>query len=49
MSDFIARHIGPESAETAEMLRKIGVSSVAELIDKTIPSAIRLGRELKVS
>ncbi|MFM7387730.1 MAG: glycine dehydrogenase, partial [Bacteroidota bacterium] len=48
MSDFIARHIGPESAETAEMLRKIGVSSVAELIDKTIPSAIRLGRELKV-
>jgi glycine dehydrogenase len=48
MSDFIARHIGPESAETAEMLRKIGVSSIAELIDKTIPSAIRLGRELTV-
>lgn len=48
MSDFIARHIGPEGTETTEMLRKIGVSSVAELIDKTIPSTIRLGRELCV-
>jgi glycine dehydrogenase len=48
MSDFIARHIGPEGTETTEMLRKIGVSSVAELIDKTIPSTIRLGRELSV-
>ncbi|MBM3165565.1 MAG: aminomethyl-transferring glycine dehydrogenase [Bacteroidetes bacterium] len=48
MSDFIARHIGPDSTETAEMLEKIGVSSVAELIDNTIPAAIRLARELKV-
>lgn len=48
MSDFIARHIGPDSTETAEMLEKIGVSSVAELIDNTIPAAIRLARELNV-
>ncbi|NBU91871.1 MAG: glycine dehydrogenase (aminomethyl-transferring), partial [Flavobacteriia bacterium] len=49
MSDFIARHIGPTPTETAEMLEKIGVSSVDELIAKTIPEAIRLNRELEVS
>ena len=41
MSDFIARHLGPNGTEVSEMLNKIGVSSLDELIDKTIPSAIR--------
>ena len=49
MSDFIARHLGPNGTEVSEMLNKIGVSSLDELIDKTIPSAIRLNRELNVS
>jgi glycine dehydrogenase len=31
------------------MLGKIGVGSVAELIDKTIPAHIRLNRELHVT
>lgn len=48
MNKFSKRHIGPNEAEKAEMLAKIGVSSVAELIDKTIPAHIRLGRELNV-
>ena len=48
MTDFIARHIGPEGKETSEMLTKIGVSSIDELIGKTIPTAIRLNRELHV-
>ena len=48
MTDFISRHVGPNSTETHEMLQKIGVSSVSELIDKTIPSGIRLNRELNV-
>jgi glycine dehydrogenase len=48
MSIFSKRHIGPNEAEKAEMLTKIGSSSVAELIDKTIPAHIRLGRELDV-
>ncbi len=48
MSKFSKRHIGPNEAEKAEMLTKIGSSSVAELIDKTIPAHIRLGRELNV-
>ncbi|MFN6015021.1 MAG: glycine dehydrogenase (aminomethyl-transferring), partial [Flavobacteriales bacterium] len=49
MSAFSNRHIGPNDAEKAAMLGNIGVGSVAELIDKTIPAHIRLNRELKVS
>jgi glycine dehydrogenase len=49
MSTFSNRHIGPNSAEKSAMLAKIGVSSVNELIDKTIPAHIRLGRELQIS
>ncbi|MDB2657384.1 aminomethyl-transferring glycine dehydrogenase [Crocinitomicaceae bacterium] len=49
MSGFSKRHIGPDALEKQAMLDKVGVGSVAELIDKTIPSHIRLGGELKVS
>jgi len=49
MSTFSNRHIGPNSAEKSAMLAKIGVSSVAELIDKTVPAPIRLGRELQIT
>ena len=47
-SEFAARHIGPNEAETNEMLREIGVNSIEELINKTIPSNIRLKEELNV-
>ena len=47
-SEFAARHIGPNEAETKEMLDEIGVGSIEELIDKTIPQGIRLKEELKV-
>ena len=49
MSAFSERHIGSNDAEKQAMLAKIGASSIAELIDKTIPAPIRLGRELNVS
>ena len=49
MSAFSERHIGSNEAEKQAMLAKIGVSSIAELIDKTIPAPIRLGRELDVT
>ncbi|MEO8415826.1 MAG: aminomethyl-transferring glycine dehydrogenase [Ginsengibacter sp.] len=45
---FSARHIGPNKAETKEMLREIGVGSIEELIDKTIPAGIRLHDALQV-
>lgn len=40
-SEFISRHIGPSDRDAAEMLREIGLSSIDELIDKTVPAAIR--------
>lgn len=45
---FEARHIGPNALETQEMLDKIGVSSMDELIDQTIPSNIRRKDEMKL-
>ncbi len=35
------RHIGPSPDEMAEMLKVIGVGSLDELIDQTVPKAIR--------
>ncbi len=43
---FQDRHNGPDAAQTAEMLRVIGVDSVEELINQTVPPAIRLPRPL---
>src|SRR6476469_1003927 len=47
-TEFQRRHIGPSEAETKQMLETIGVSSLDELIDKTIPSGIRLQNELNL-
>ena len=44
--EFQSRHIGPSEDETEAMLSVIGVGSIDELIDKTIPSAIRLNKPL---
>ncbi|OJV54616.1 MAG: glycine dehydrogenase (aminomethyl-transferring) [Bacteroidetes bacterium 43-16] len=46
--EFSRRHIGPNEAQTQEMLTAIGVDSVDALIDKTIPSAIRLPKPLNI-
>ncbi|AWM34391.1 aminomethyl-transferring glycine dehydrogenase [Hymenobacter nivis] len=43
---FEARHNAPSAADQAAMLRTIGVASVAQLIDETVPPAIRLPRAL---
>lgn len=45
--EFFARHIGPNENETSEMLRQIGVGSLDELIDQTIPAGIRLTHPLR--
>jgi len=44
--EFLGRHIGPCPAETAEMLAAIGCQSLDELIDQTVPAAIRLPADL---
>ena len=47
--EFIQRHIGPNEEEIAEMLQTINLSSVEELINKTIPSSIQLKTQLQTS
>lgn len=45
---FINRHNGPREGEIPVMLKKIGLSSLDELIEQTIPSIIRLKKPLKL-
>ena len=44
--DFIRRHIGPGENHIAEMLAALGLSSLEEMIDKTVPASIRNERPL---
>lgn len=46
---FANRHIGIGEEDLPQMLEKIGVKSVDELIDKTIPSKIRLKEPLRLA
>jgi glycine dehydrogenase len=46
--EFHGRHIGPNEAELKEMLSIIGVGSLDELIDRTVPPAIRMKEELNL-
>lgn len=46
--NFSNRHIGLNNSEEKEMLSAIGVKSIKELIDKTIPSSIRLKNDLNL-
>lgn len=46
--NFENRHIGPRKNEIAEMLQAVGVSSMEELIEQTVPSNIRLKKPLKL-
>ena len=45
---FVNRHNGPRETEINQMLKKIGASTLEELIQQTIPSAIRLKNKLNI-
>ncbi len=45
---FQSRHIAPNEADTAKMLKTIGVSSLDELIEQTVPAGIRLKNPLNL-
>ena len=45
---FARRHIGPNPIELNIMLKTIGVESVKELLDQTIPDNIRLKKDLNI-
>ncbi|MCP1327635.1 glycine dehydrogenase (aminomethyl-transferring), partial [Halomonas sp. 707D4] len=43
---FIQRHNGPSDSDVATMLDALGLGRIEELIERTVPGDIRLGREL---
>lgn len=43
---FEGRHIAPNTADTQKMLETVGVKSVDELIEQTVPAQIRLEKPL---
>ena len=47
-AEFIKRHIGPNDVDTQKMLETIGAKSLNELIEKTIPSTIRLKKPMNI-
>ncbi len=46
---FVRRHLGPEAQDVEKMLATIGMGTFDELIDATVPAAIRLRRPLKLA
>jgi len=47
-NNFIDRHNGPGKSETEIMLKAIGVATLDQLIDETIPASIRLPKPLNL-
>ncbi len=45
---FAPRHIGPSDADASEMLKLIGVETIDQLIEQTVPKSIRIKRPLKL-
>src|SRR6266542_3398917 len=47
-TEFQRRHIGINEADMRKMLQTIGVSSLDELMDKTVPATIRMQKSLNL-
>ncbi|HEY0749966.1 MAG TPA: glycine dehydrogenase (aminomethyl-transferring), partial [Chitinophagaceae bacterium] len=47
-TEFQPRHIGPNENETAQMLRAIGINSIDDLVNRTVPSSIRMKEQLNL-
>jgi glycine dehydrogenase len=47
--EFLLRHIGPRPADLVEMLRVVRATSLDELIEQTVPAAIRTSRPLELA
>src|SRR5210317_994524 len=47
-NNFIERHNGPRASEIPQMLEDVGVNSIDELINKTLPTSIRMKGDLKL-
>jgi len=49
LDQFVHRHIGPSEADHLKMLGTVGVDSLDQLINKTVPSHIRLKKPLQMA
>jgi glycine dehydrogenase len=47
-SEFVARHIGPESEDQQTMLRAVGASGLSDLMQQIVPSAIARGAAMQL-
>ncbi|RDE19585.1 glycine dehydrogenase (aminomethyl-transferring) [Motiliproteus coralliicola] len=47
--EFTDRHLGPDAAQRSEMLSYLGLESIEQLIDQTVPEAIRLEQPLALA
>ena len=47
--DFARRHLGPDEHDVAAMLAEIGIGSLDELIDQTLPAEIRSREPLRLT
>lgn len=47
-NNFLKRHNGPNAEEAARMLKFMGLNSLDQLIDQTVPASIRLNKELNL-
>ena len=48
LSNFTQRHIGPNPDDVKQMLDILGLSNLDDLIDKTVPQAIRFHQTLNL-
>ncbi|MBL0026535.1 MAG: aminomethyl-transferring glycine dehydrogenase [Saprospiraceae bacterium] len=48
LTNFAKRHIGISSSELASMIKTIGVSSLDQLINETVPTGIRMNKNLNL-
>ncbi len=46
---FASRHLGPSADDTAKILATLGVTSLDELLDQTVPAAIKLNESLALA
>ena len=46
--EFIQRHVGPDAEEAQQMLAYLGLSSLDELLEQTVPNKIRLADDLAI-
>ena len=48
IGSFVSRHIGPREEDQKAMLRTLGAPSLDDLIERTVPGAIRLREQMAV-